>query len=140
MILANLPSNRCPSCGLHPDPAVQGHRSIDSSGEPTGCDDSGRLGLILARERRDQGMARTVEAHPDDASIVDRVLEQRIKAGGEFSLNDLRPELVGVKRKNVIGARVNAYAKAGRIEPTGYVPSTDAATHGHPVRTWRAVA
>lgn len=129
---------RCPACLL--DMQAQGHRSIDSNGNPTGCDDSGKLGLILARERRDKGMARTVQAHPDDASIVDRVLEQRIKAGGEFSLNDLRPALAAVKEKHVIGARVQAFARAKRIVRTGYTPSTDPRTNGHPIATWKAAA
>jgi hypothetical protein len=126
---------RCKSCGF--DPEVQGHRSI-AGDAVTGCTDSGPLGLYLARQRRDEGMAATVEAHPDDAALVDRVLAERIRRGGEFSLNDLRPALASVKAKNVIGARVQAAARAKRIVRVGYVPSTDPATHGHPIANWRA--
>lgn len=127
--------NRCPRCFL--DTESQGHRS-HRDGIATGCENSGPLGLILGRQRRDEGMKATTEAHPDDAAIVDRVLEARIKAGGEFSLNDLRGQLAAVESKPVIGARVQAFARAKRIVRVGYVPSTDAATHGHPVALWRA--
>lgn len=127
---------RCTQCGFS---SSQGHRSIAGT-TITGCTDSGPLGLLLARQRRDEGMALTTDAHPDDAALVDRVLAERIRLGGEFSLNDLRPALAGVKKKSVIGARVNAFARSKRIVRTGYVPSTDPATHGHPIASWRAAA
>jgi hypothetical protein len=94
--------------------------------------------LELARQRRDEGMTRTVDAHPDDAALVDRVLADRIRRGGEWSLNDLRPLLADVREKHVIGARVQAAARAKRIVRTGYVPSTDPRTNGHPIAQWRA--
>ena len=129
-------AGRCTSCGFEPE--QMGHRSI-AAGVPTGCTDSGpwlRLGLHL----RDEAMAATTDANPDDAALVDRVLSERIRLGGEFSLNDLRPALAGVKKKSVIGARVNAFARSKQIVRTGYVPSTDPATHGHPIASWRAAA
>lgn len=128
---------RCKSCGF--DPEAQGHRSL-ANDIPTGCTDSGPLGLMLARQRRDEGMQATVEAHPDDAALVDRVLAERIRRGGVFSLNDLRPALAAVKEKHVIGARVQAAARAKRIVRVGYVPSTDPKTNGHPIAEWRAAA
>lgn len=122
---------RCTSCGCDPRPDVQGHRLP--------CTPTGRMAnLELARQRRDEGMARTVDAHPDDAALVDRVLADRIRRGGVFSLNDLRPALTAVKEKHVIGARVQAAARAKRIVRVGYVPSTDPRTNGHPIAEWQA--
>lgn len=136
--LAEL-DGRCPRCFLHV-PSM-GHRdTLDDLTTVTGCTPSGPVGLELGRHLAAVGMARTVEAHPDDAALVDAVLERRIRRGGEFSLNDLRPELVSVANKAVIGARVQAFARSKRIRRVGYVPSTDSATHGHPVAQWRAVA
>lgn len=129
--------NRCPQCFL--ETHAQGHRS-HIAGEPTGCDNSGPLGTILGRQLAQQGMTRTVDAHPSDAALVDSVLEARIRRGGEFSLNDLRADLSAVESKSVIGARVNAFARSKRIVRVGYVPSTDPRTHGHPIVQWRVAA
>lgn len=135
--LAHL-DGRCPRCFLH---VSQGHRgTLDDLTTVTGCTPSGPVGLAIGRHLASVGMARTVEAHPDDAALVDAVLERRIRRGGEFSLNDLRPELSAVENKAVIGARVQAFARSKRIKRTGYVPSTDPNTHGHPVASWMAVA
>lgn len=131
--------DRCSLCGLHPQ--LQGHRATSDDGSViTGCTPSGPVGLELGRHLASVGMSRTVEAHPDDAALVDAVLERRIRRGGEFSLNDLRPELVSVANKAVIGARVQAFARSKRIRRVGYVPSTDSATHGHQIASWKAVA
>lgn len=132
--LRTLPG-RCPRCLLHVE--AQGHRSV-MDGEPTGCQDSGRLGLLLARERRDSGMSATVDAHPDDAALVDRVLTARIRRGGRFSLNEIRGQLAAVREKSVIGARVNAAARRKEIRKVDRVPSTDPATHGHEIAVWEA--
>lgn len=128
--LAALP-DRCSSCGCHPK--AQGHLAP--------CPPSGPLHdrlLIEGRGLAQSGMAATVSAHPDDASLVDRVLAARIKRGGRFSLNDLRPQLRAVRSRSVIGARVNAAARRGEIRRVDYTPSTDPGTHGHPVAVWEA--
>lgn len=135
--LAEL-DGRCPDCFLHVP--TMGHRSHLGDDSPTGCTPSGPVGLAMGRHLASVGMARTVEAHPDDAALVDAVLERRIRRGGEFSLNDLRPELAAVENKAVIGSRVNAFSRAKRITRIGYVPSTDPGTHGHPVALWKAAA
>lgn len=128
-------AERCQKCGLHPH--VQGHRA-HFQGEPTGCDYSGPLGLILARELRDEGMQRTTIAHPDDAARVDAVLTRFIATGRPFSANDTRPHLVGVKG-SVVGSRWGAASRAGRIKRTGRrFPSTDPGTHLHHIDEWRA--
>lgn len=126
---------RCKSCGF--DPEAQGHRSL-ANDIPTGCTDSGPLGLMLARQRRDEGMTRTVDAHPDDAALVDRVLARFISSGRPFTANDTRPHLVGVKG-SVIGSRFNAASRQGRMKRTGNrVPSTDPGTHAHRIDEWIA--
>ena len=95
--------DRCERCGLHP---IQGHRATSDDGLiDTGCTPSGPVGLAIGRHLASVGMARTVEAHPDDAALVDAVLERRIRRGGEFSLNDLRPELAAVEMHDRVESR-----------------------------------
>ncbi len=131
-----IESDRCSHCYLH---VSHGHRS-EIDGVPTGCNDSGPLGLKLARERRDRGMKRTVEAHPDDRARIDAVLSRFIGSGRPFSANDTRPHLSGVKG-SVIGARFQAAARAGRMKRTGErVTSTDPGTHAHRIDEWIGVA
>ena len=120
-------SDRCSNCGCH---EVQGHI------EP--CTPTGPLGLLLARQGRDEGMSRTVAAHPDDAQKVDAVLARFIASGRPFSANDTRRELTGVKG-SVVGSRFSAASKARRIKRTGRrFPSTDPGTHLHHIDEWIA--
>lgn len=128
---------RCPRCFFHIE--AMGHRAtID--GRDTGCTPSGPLGLKLAEEARDAGMARTVAAHPDDAARVDAAIRQLVKGGGEWTANELRPLLPTGVHQPVIGARVQAAARRGLIRRVGYRPSDKPNTHGHPVTIWRAAA
>lgn len=111
---------RCSDCGWH----------IEKQGHSSTCDIPQRLGQ--------EGMVRVTGNHPTDAARVDAVLETFIRSGLEFSLNDMRPHLADVKARNVIGARINAAARAKRIKRIGYEPSTQPETHGHPIARWRA--
>lgn len=132
--LATFPG-RCPRCLL--DTEHQGHRA-EIDGVETGCTPSGPLGLLLAREARDAGMARTVAAHPDDAARVDAVLARFIATGRPFSANDTRPYLAGVKG-SVVGSCWRAASQARRIVRTGRrFPSTDPGTHAHHIDEWVA--
>lgn len=129
-------TDRCYNCLLHIP--TQGHRLQLADGTPTGCTPSGPIGLMLARQGRDTGMAQTVAAHPDDAARVDQVLAKFIATKKPFTANDTRPELVGVKG-SVIGSRFSAASKANRIRRTGNrFPSTDPATHAHHIDEWIA--
>jgi hypothetical protein len=128
--------DRCPRCLLSIQ--VQGHRStID--GEKTGCKDSGELGLILARQRRDEGMSRTTEAHPSAVDLVDAAIMRRVKAGRPFSANLIRAELASLapSERPVIGARMNSLARTHCVK-VGEEPSTDPATHGKALSIWVA--
>lgn len=114
---------RCPECCWH-EP-TQGHA-------PT-CE----RGTVLAR----QAMDATATAHPADVDAVDRVLVAFIAKGADFSGNDLRPHLRHVANRNVIGSRIQTFARRGRIRDTGTrIKSTDPATHAHEIRVWRPVA
>jgi hypothetical protein len=119
--LAHQPG-RCPECAWH-EP-TQGHAPD--------CE----RGIRLGRE----AMAATSDAHPSDVALVDRVLGEYIAAGVPFSLNEMRPHLGQVGDRHVIGARVNAAAKAGRIRHVGYVRSTEPRTKGHEIKVWQAIA
>jgi len=55
----------------------------------------------------------------------------------EWSCNQLRAELPELAH-GFLGAVINALRSSGVIEHTSqYVPSTSAATHGHPIAVWR---
>jgi len=76
----------------------------------------------------------------DEAQLIDRVLRHMISKGEPFSANDFRQYLRGVTRKNLIGDRVKAFAKARLIRFSGqYVASTDSRTHGHPIKIWQPI-
>lgn len=94
--------------------------------------------LAHARALRDEGMARaTTNADPDDVDRIDAAIKRWAASGREFSANTIRSELN--VRGPVVGARFNAARMRRLITPVGYTPSTDPATHAHPVRTWRGV-
>lgn len=96
--------------------------------------------LAQARAARDAGMARTTNAaDEDEIAVVDAAILRLARAGVEFSANDIRAELDGV-RGPLIGARFNAARMRKLIAPVSYTPSTDPRTHAHPIRTWRGTA
>jgi len=74
----------------------------------------------------------------DEERFIDQVLQRMVDRGEPFTLNDCRHQLAPVTRKNLIGKRVLAFAKAGLIvDMKDDKPSTDRGTHGHQIRTWR---
>ena len=128
--------NRCPRCWL--DTVEQGHRA-NIDGVATGCTPTGPLGLLLARQGRDEGMARTVAAHPDAVSLIDAAIMRRVRARVPFSANTIRAELTDLtpQERPVIGAEMNSLARR-HCNKVGEEPSTDPATHGKAVSIWLA--
>lgn len=114
---------RCPECVWH----------VPSQGHAPTCE----RGIRLGREAMD-GVA---DANPSDVDAVDRVLIAFIRKGADFTINDLRGHLRHVANRNVIGSRVQTFARRGRIRDTGArVPSSDPGTHGKELKVWRPVA
>lgn len=69
------------------------------------------------------------------------LVEQAVLHFGEryitFSCNQIREQLPDLGT-GFLGAAINSLRTAGIIAHTGhYVPSTSAATHGHPIAVWR---
>jgi hypothetical protein len=97
------------------------------------------FGLDEGRRRRDEGMLRTEAADTDghDKQLIDNAINRLNNLGREWSANDLRAWCPNV-RQPLIGARVRAAAKAGRIVHVGYTPSDLPSTHAHDIKTWRA--
>lgn len=124
---------RCPRCYLH---RAQGHRSL-MDGRETGCPDSGPLGSLLGAKRRNEGMARTVAAHPKAVALVDAAIMRRVRAGVPFSANTIRDELTSLlpEERPVIGAEMNSLARRF-CRKVGEEPSSDPGTHGKPVALW----
>lgn len=122
---------RCTACGLAP---IQGHRATSDDGLiVTGCTPSGPVGLAIGRHLASVGMARTVEAHPDDAALVDAAIAAAAKSGREFSANDLRYLTNRVEAPAVIGARMRAWVSSKKLRRVGDVPSDLPGTHGHKI-------
>lgn len=106
---------RCTGCGYHL--ATQGCH----------CD-----GSTLKAD----ALARVNDAAPEDfRTRIDAAIRSAAALGEPFSANDLRATFADVPGP-LIGARFNAAAKAGVIRRIGYVTSTKASTHGHPVAEW----
>lgn len=92
------------------------------------------------RGLRDQGIARAESAaDPDDRARIDAAIREVAARGEPFSANDVRALVLDVTGP-LMGARFLAAANAGHIVKVGYVQSTKASTHAHPVAQWRAVA
>lgn len=69
------------------------------------------------------------------------LVEQAVLHFGEryitFSCNQIREQLPDLGT-GYLGAAINSLRTAGIIAHTGqYVPSTSAATHGHPIAVWQ---
>lgn len=92
------------------------------------------IGEALAQE----GMARaTAASAPDAITQLDTLIARYAATGEEFSANSIRPQLPEGIRPAAVGGRFREAARRGLICPVGYTPSTDARTHGHPVRVWQ---
>ena len=113
----------CTSCAL---------KAIHASRQGT------RARVVAAIAARDQGQAVASEAHPDERARVDAAIRQLAATGQPFSANDARA-IHGVKG-GVVGAAFTAARKAELIERVGREPSDSAATHGHEIGRWQAVA
>lgn len=93
--------------------------------------------LSLGEALRDEGMRAVTDASaPGDIARVDEVIATWAASGREFSCNDIRGEIHGV-RPALIGARFHAAKTAGLIVPTGrYVKSTLPSTRSHVIACW----
>ena len=89
--------------------------------------------------RRDDALA-AVEAHAtdDDCRRIDNAIRDVAARGRPFSANDVR-HLVSGAPGPLMGARFQAAARTGLIRRIGYVASTKANTHAHPVTEWELV-
>lgn len=94
-------------------------------------------GVTEGRALRDEGMARTEAADDTDKEIIDDAIEAFNATGLIWSANMLRHLLPNV-RQPLIGARIRAAAKAGRIIHVGYTPSDLPSTHAHDIKLWTA--
>lgn len=85
-----------------------------------------------------QGIAASnAKATDEQKRQIDLVIRRVAALGGEFSANDVRPQLAPVLAP-FMGARFSALAKAGLIRHVGYTPSSKGNTHAHDIKTWRA--
>ena len=96
--------------------------------------------LTEARRLRDEGMALAQAADDDrgswDTQVIDTAIEYLCRQGRVWSANDMRTLLPEV-RQPLIGVRMRAAARSGRIVKVGHVESNLPSTHGHEIKTWR---
>lgn len=89
--------------------------------------------------RKLAGISAANDAAPDRVKArIDAAVMRVARRGGVFSANDFRDEFP--ESGPVVGARVSALAKRHGFVHVGYVASTKASTHGHPIKTWRLTA
>ena len=87
---------------------------------------------------RDAGIATTeAAADPRLIAMIDAKIAEANASGRAWSTNDIRHELPVVAGP-LIGARVRAAATRRPVEQVrvGYVPSSLASTHAHPIALW----
>lgn len=107
-----------------------------SAGEGEAPADTGTQ-LELGQQLRDEGMARVTNASDEwDRKVVDQAIRYVASQGQPFSANDVRPLLPEGLRPALLGARFRTAALHNIIRRIGYVPSTDPATHAHPIALW----
>lgn len=112
-----------------------------SCGAPLGEDGAPQepVQLELGQQLRDEGMARVTAASGEwDRKVVDQAIRYVASQGQPFSANDVRPLLPDGLRPALLGARFRTAALHNVIRRIGYVPSTDPATHAHPIALWVA--
>jgi len=98
----------------------------------------GQLDMLTeARVARDDSIALVEDAAETwQRDAVDRLIRGFAATGDPFSANAVRPLLPDGIRPALLGARFLAASRRGVIRKVGYVPSTDRATHAHPVALW----
>lgn len=75
-------------------------------------------------------------ADPDERARIDNVIEEWARSGLPWSLNDIRPQLAGI-RGSLMGARVHTAARRGLIVDTKErVKSTLPSTHAAELKVW----
>ena len=95
---------------------------------------------ITPQQARDHGTAATVEAHPDAMRATLAIIRDAAKQHSTISANTIRTELrIAQIPGPVVGAAFRQAVKDRVLVSTGYEPSTDVATHAHPVRSYESL-
>lgn len=128
---------RCPTCG-----PITGHAPRSWT-----IGNVSREALLInhhhdtvhGQQARDEGITRvTTNSDQADITVVDRAILTVAARGKPFSANDCRDLIPPLRSNNLVGARFNALARAGRIRRYGKetVQSSDVATHAHDIKVW----
>jgi hypothetical protein len=94
---------------------------------------------ITPAEAQEQGVAATVEANPQAMRAALAIIRDAAKANPVLSSNTVRHEMrLAQVPGPVVGAAFKQAVKDKALRPIGYEPSTDQATHAHPVRNYES--
>jgi hypothetical protein len=89
---------------------------------------------------RDAALTATSEANPNAKRAALLIITDTARRLETFSANTVRVEMeIAQVPGPVVGAAFGQAARDGLIRRDGYVPSTQAATHSHPVSQWRSL-
>lgn len=122
---------RCKSCGFDPD--AQGHRSL-ANDIPTGCEDSGPLGLLLAEQRKSEAFTRLDQSDRfDENGLLRREIVALGRRMAEFTPDDLSPEVRQRTNPNRRGRMFSALLSEGVIREIGRAKSANPKAHGKTV-------
>ena len=102
-----------------------------------------QLDLLEAIRQREVGMDQALLSVDEEyRESYMHAIELLARGGATFTADDVR-SLAGdppsTVSPNVLGALVNAAAKAGLIEPVGYLRSGRVIGHGNVLVSWRGV-
>lgn len=123
---------RCPNCGFHP--TAQGHRST-YEGTPTGCDDSGPLGMQLRAEAFTRLDA--APAAQDENALLRREIIALGHRKMEFTPDDLPEQVRQSTNPNRRGRVFAALVESRQIREVGRVKSRNPKAHGKTVGVYR---
>lgn len=98
-----------------------------------------QLSILDAIEARNTVMT-DIHDHADDQdrAVVKQAILTVAARRRPFSQNAVRDLLPTLRSNNIVGPCYGALARAGQIRRVEgqYEPSTDPATHGHPIAVW----
>lgn len=90
--------------------------------------------------QRDAGLAATVDGNPAAFKAALAIIRETALAQPILSANDTRARMkIAQVPGEVVGAAFRQAAKDKVLRADSYLPSTDPATHAHPVRSWQSL-
>lgn len=118
---------------------VEGPWRYDEDGNSLGKHDCAEV-VADPNVERDGAIKAASDAHPKAKHAALLIITDAARRNEVVTANLVRIEMEMAEVPGpVVGAAFGQAARDGLIRRDGYVPSTQASTHGHPVAQWRSL-